>query len=299
MPEKPKHITPWLCPVCKHNMLDNPLELANNSWRCALGHSFDRAKEGYANLLLAQHKNSKDPGDNKDMVLARRAFLEQDHYLPLATEITSLIKTTIQKLGVQSDGSAHVSIYDAGCGEGYYLAKIKQQLLADNIEIVASGSDISKTAMQKAAKKHPDIYYAVASSFNLPVATASQDIVIQVFAPSSTDEIKRILTGQGCWVHISPAPEHLFALKQQVYDSPDKHEAETKIPEGFELVTQRRLSFNIVLDDLQQRQNLLMMTPFYWTISAEKKQLLLENLSSVSADFDIKLMRKKPDLALS
>ena len=273
----------WLCPVCQQT-----LTWQQSVWRCPQMHSYDRAKEGYVNLLLAQHKNSKDPGDNKDMVLARRAFLEEDHYLPLASKIGELLHTYCDQ-----QGTLHV--FDAGCGEGYYLAKIKQQLVAAGRNINASASDISKPAIQKAAKKHPDIAYAVASSFSLPLASASQNALIQVFAPASPSEIQRVLADKGYWLSVNPAPEHLFALKQRVYDTPEKHPLDNTVPEGFNLILQTRLSFDIALDTLQQRQNLLMMTPFYWTISANKKRLLLDDLHAVSTDFDIKVMQKKPD----
>jgi len=291
MPDHLQQITHWLCPVCKQTELSKSLQWQENVWRCDVGHSFDRAKEAYVNLLLVQHKNSKDPGDNKDMVLARREFLAQDHYLPLAQKVASLLQSCFAQHSVNNP----LAIFDAGCGEGYYLAKIKQELALAGLNITASGSDISKSAIQKAAKKHPDIHYAVASSYNLPVASESQDAVIQVFAPSSPAEIQRILKTQGWWIDVNPAADHLFALKQQVYDKPEKHTADASIPAGFALVSQTRLSFSIELVDQQQRQNLLMMTPFYWTISEQKKQLLLENLSSVSTDFDIKLLQKKAD----
>lgn len=278
------HNASWICPVCKQ-----PLVWQLTAWRCDKQHSFDRAKEGYVNLLKVQDKNSKDPGDNKDMVMARRAFLEQDHYLPLATKVADLLQDCCS----QSEHDIPLSLFDAGCGEGYYLAKIKQQLALNGLTVNASGSDISKSAMQKAAKKHPDIQYAVASSFNLPLANHSQDVLIQVFAPSSAAEIQRVLKDKGWWLSVTPAPEHLFELKQQVYDQAQKHETTSTVPEGFSLVSQTRLSFEMHLSTLEQRQNLLMMTPFYWTVSEEKKQLLLGNLEFVSTDFDIKVMQKK------
>jgi len=48
-------------------------------------HSFDIASQGYANLLPVQHKRSRDPGDSKEMVAARRRFLTAGFYsrLPL------------------------------------------------------------------------------------------------------------------------------------------------------------------------------------------------------------------------
>lgn len=278
----------WICPSCKQT-----LEWCDNAWRCVNKHSFDRAKEGYVNLLLAQQKSSKDPGDNKDMVSARRAFLEQGHYLPLANKVAELINENKTVTASQTDQNSTISIYDAGCGEGYYLASIQQNLMAKGLIVAASGSDISKPAIQKAAKKYANIDYAVASSFKLPVASDSQDVVIQIFAPSEPSEIQRILKKEGLWLRITPASHHLFELKEYVYELAQTHEGETNIPTGFELLSTHHLQFSLLLSSSQQRESLLMMTPFYWTISAERKKALLAELNNVSADFDITVMMNK------
>lgn len=54
------------------------------------GHRFDRARQGYLNLLPVQHKNSRDPGDNLAMVEARRDFLNAGHYAPVAKRLAEL-----------------------------------------------------------------------------------------------------------------------------------------------------------------------------------------------------------------
>ncbi|MFC6671418.1 putative RNA methyltransferase [Marinobacterium aestuariivivens] len=72
-----------LCPVCRE-----PLAQQARQLRCAGGHSFDQARQGYWNLLLVQRKRSKDPGDNAPMVQARRDFLDQGHYAPCRTGST-------------------------------------------------------------------------------------------------------------------------------------------------------------------------------------------------------------------
>ncbi|HLV16926.1 MAG TPA: SAM-dependent methyltransferase, partial [Pseudomonas sp.] len=56
-----------ICPLCR-----NPLDAVENGVACATGHRFDRARQGYLNLLPVQHKKSRDPGDNQAMVEARR-----------------------------------------------------------------------------------------------------------------------------------------------------------------------------------------------------------------------------------
>ncbi|MFT6270550.1 MAG: 23S rRNA (guanine745-N1)-methyltransferase [Alphaproteobacteria bacterium] len=275
-----------------------------HQWQCVNQHSFDIAKEGYVNLLLPQHKNSKSPGDSKEMVLARRAFLSQDHYLPLAQHIS---KCLLDELGADVPGieaftQNHLSIFDAGCGEGYYLNCIANYILAnktnDKIQSYTfCGVDIAKPAIQKAAKRmlqdEQSLFeFAVASCFNLPVLGESQDAVIQIFAPSKSEEIHRVLNTNGIWISVNPASDHLYELKNMVYDSPEKHVPENATVQGFTLVSQQTLKFEVSLPTAIQRQNLLMMTPFYWTISQEKKQKLLAELVSTNAHFDIKVFCK-------
>jgi 23S rRNA (guanine745-N1)-methyltransferase len=289
----------WRCPVCELPLRLNSTITAR-LWQCDNQHRFDIAKEGYVNLLQPQHKKSKAPGDSKEMVLARRAFLSQDHYLPLAQHVSEYLLSIFSK---NAHTQNHLSVFDAGCGEGYYLSSIADYLLTNTFDNAGQtysfcGIDIAKPAVQKAAKQaqigSPDILdFAVANAFNLPVLDDSQHAVIQIFAPSKPDEIHRILKTEGMWINVNPASEHLFELKNMVYDSPQKHIPETDNIEGFTLVSQQTLKFELILADAQQRQNLLMMTPFYWTISRDKKQKLLEELTSTHAHFDITVLRKQ------
>lgn len=288
--------TLWRCPACHL-----PLIRLQKKWLCDNNHSFDVAKESYVNLLLAQHRNSKVPGDNKEMVLARRAFLSENHYLPLANHIAQLLKNELL-VEQSAKASDHlISIFDAGCGEGYYLNAIADYLLdgmsLDNNRIFHfAGIDIAKPAIQKAAKRklnnaQTKLEFAVASTFNIPLTNHSQDAVIQIFAPSKTEEIHRILKPKGVWLTVNPSSDHLFELKEMVYDKAEKHSPQSKEEVGFEILSADKIKFTMTLNTVDQRENLLMMTPFYWTISADKKALLLEKLQKCSAHFDVKLLR--------
>jgi 23S rRNA (guanine745-N1)-methyltransferase len=269
------------------------LLLNNKVWACANGHSYDVAKEGYVNLLLAQHKNSKQPGDNKQMVSGRRAFLEQGFYQPLADAISKIFKQHLATLTEQTE----VNFFDAGCGEGYYMDQVSLSCtdtdIHTDIHIVFSGLDISKFAVQKAAKKYPKNHFAVASTFQLPLENDSQDAVLQIFAPSSELEIHRVLKPSGIWITVNPAANHLNEFKQALYDNPTEHKAEQLTPEGFTLAKQLNVSFVMQLGEPQQRENLLMMTPYYWSATAEKKQTLVDNLQQLTTDFDICVYTKQ------
>ena len=65
---------PWQCPLCGGTLH------GENDLKCEKGHCFDRAREGYWHLLPVQSMRTKAPGDSKEMVAARRAFLNAGYY---------------------------------------------------------------------------------------------------------------------------------------------------------------------------------------------------------------------------
>ncbi|MFC3121450.1 putative RNA methyltransferase [Agaribacter flavus] len=291
MSTNPAFCSTWRCPNC-----GAPLQKVANTWQCENKHSFDCAKQGYVNLLLSNQKNSKAPGDNYDMVMARRSFLNQGFYSPLSEHLAS----RCLKKYAESSPISDFSLFDAGCGEGYYLQTVYSLLKNErqtreasiSKNLLAYGIDISKPAIQAAARTYKDIECAVASTFNLPVLDESQDCLLQVFAPSSKEEVYRVLKSDGLWIAVNPAEQHLHQLKQLVYDKPNDHKVSTAIPPGFTRLEQTNLSFDLSLATPEQRAHLLMMTPFYWTVSEQKKQTLLKVLSTVTASFDIQVLQK-------
>ncbi len=270
----------WICPVCRW-----PLLLTEKQWQCENGHSYDHAKAGYVNLLLANHKNKSEPGDSKAMMEARRAFLEAGYYHPLVESLTQLI--------VSPKPDKALALYDVGCGEGYYSAMISTALNKAGIKVKAGGNDISKPAIEKAAKKYQELEFVIASNFKIPVASASQNVVLQIFAPVATGEVRRILADGGIWLQVSPAQEHLTQLRQAVYETARDHVVEETIPDGFKLITSKRLSFEFELPELQSRKDLLMMTPYYWSMSQTNVDTVLGKIGKLNADFSIRILEKQ------
>ena len=157
------------CPVC-----GGALELDDKGAICENSHRFDRAASGYLNLLLSQKKHAKEPGDSRDMVLARRRFLDAGYYAPLRDAIVLKLKELKPK-----------SILDAGSGEGYYTSEFSK--IADTV-----GIDLSKDAILRASKRDKDGLYCVGSIFDLPVFDNSVDVVTSIFAPYSAEEFSRV-----------------------------------------------------------------------------------------------------------
>jgi 23S rRNA (guanine745-N1)-methyltransferase len=265
----------WACPVCQA-----PLLKTARTWRCEQGHCFDCAKEGYVNLLLANQKRSSDPGDTKEMMVNRRAFLDAGFYQPLSDALN----------GVLADLKP-TSLLDSGCGEGYYLRRYVE---SDLHQAEVFGLDISKDAVRMASKSNSNMEFAVASSFHLPVLDQSLNVLLRVFAPGDLDEVARVLKPGGAFVLVVPGPQHLFSLKQALYQEPQLHEL-PDVPAGWVCEREECVSFDLALKNSESVQRLLAMTPFVWKGNREAKLALekAEHFSS-QADFRIRVYQKIP-----
>lgn len=77
------------CPICAQ-----PLEKQPGRYLCPNGHSYDCAAAGYVHLLPVRQKHSKLPGDDKEMVRARKDFLSAGYYRPLCLALEALADST-------------------------------------------------------------------------------------------------------------------------------------------------------------------------------------------------------------
>ncbi|NMP16638.1 23S rRNA (guanine(745)-N(1))-methyltransferase [Thalassotalea sp. Y01] len=263
----------YSCPIC-----GEPLARVNNSYQCAQKHSFDIAKEGYVNLLPVQFKHSKNPGDNKDMVNARRAFLDAGYYQPLRDTIVSM----------QQQYMPNACVVDAGCGEGYYTAAHAAT------DTTVYGIDIAKNAVRIASKKYPQCHFSVASIAQLPFEDGSVEWLYSIYAPIKANEFKRLLSDKGYLLTVTPAARHLWQLKQSIYREAKLHDESKSQIEGFTLVDEQRLRYDMTFDDGQMALKLLAMTPFAFKSSAQlTEQLSLSTNFVCEADFLIRLYQKQ------
>lgn len=237
------------CPVCQ-----GPLLQVDRTLRCPKAHSFDLAKEGYANLLPIQKKHAADPGDGKEMVRARRAFLSAGHYAPLMQALADLCADL-----------PHGHIVDAGCGEGSYDAYL-YKALGDEPAIV--GFDLSKETVRLAAKLLPEGAFCVGGSFCAPVRDGWADLLLNIFSPFAGAEFRRMLRPGGHLVYAVPTARHLYGLKDVLYDHPYENEVKDTAYEGFTFVRSVEAAAQLTLtgDAVQQ---LFAMTPYYWNTPAD------------------------------
>lgn len=254
----------YICPICGSSLSKIEKRLV-----CKKNHSFDIARQGYVNLLPVGQKHSLHPGDDKEMLNARREFLNSGLYEPIAEKVTAKIR---ELLG----GTAVPVILDIGCGEGYYTRKIKDSIQG----ALCAGVDISKDAARMACSRGKDIEYSVATASHLPFETGSADLITAMFSLVCEDEFARVLKDGGYIVEVTAATEHLIELKRIIYDEvfpQDKHPA--PCGEHFKAIFCEKYRFNITVDD-ELLFALLTMTPHIRRINPEHRKRLeaLESL---------------------
>ena len=259
----------FICPICKGELCS-----AVASAVCGRGHSFDRAKEGYYNLLLSQTR--KNHGDNREMIDARRRFLSLGYYQPLAERVAELVLAYTKPSAV---------LVDAGCGEGYYTDIIERALFERDGQSRVFAFDISKDAARRTARLNSRISVAVASAYSMPFESGSVDTAVNVFSPLAREEILRILAPSGRFILVYPEKEHLFGLKAAIYDTPYKNKPENTDLPGFSLLYSERLRYEMNIEGSDAVKSLFMMTPYAYRTGKEERERVL-NLSSIRTDAD-------------
>jgi 23S rRNA (guanine745-N1)-methyltransferase len=178
------------CPVC-----GDRLDAAGAVLRCPAGHSFDLARQGYVDLTAGQVTHA---GDTAEMLSARQALLEAGHFRVLTEAL-------LAALGDRPPGL----IVDVGAGTGHHLAALLEARPHD----VGLAVDVSKPALRRAARAHPRLGAVRADAWRgLPIADGAAGTVLNVFAPRSGAEFRRILRPDGTLIVATPAPEHLREL---------------------------------------------------------------------------------------
>lgn len=251
-----------ICPKCKNELIKY-----DRVMKCECNHSYDIAKEGYTNLLLSS-KNGDNRGDSKESARARHNLLAKDYYKCLRNAIMQ-----------RCDGV----VLDICCGEGYY----------DEYDGTLYGFDISKEMVRIASKSRPNHTYFVANLANIPIADKSIDTAIHLFAPFNESEFERIIKDDGVIYSVIPGENHLYEMKQIVYDTPYKNDEKAPDTNSLKIISRQRVCEKVAInrDDLKE---LFAMTPYYYRTS-DKDKVKLDSIDTIelTVDFIILEYRKQ------
>jgi 23S rRNA (guanine745-N1)-methyltransferase len=235
------------CPVCS-----GALELSEETVRCASGHSFDVARQGYVNLVPGN-------GDSAEMVEAREEFLAAGHFRPLTGALVE------EAIDVEAPGA----VVDVGAGTGHHLAYV----LATPPERPGIAIDTSTAALRRASRIHPRAAALGADAWKpLPLRDRIAGIVLSVFAPRNPDELVRILAPGGSLLAVTPTTRHLAELVGPLglLSVPDEKadRLDGQLAPHFELAERRPVERSMFLTRDEMAQ-LVRMGPSAWHLDAQ------------------------------
>ena len=234
-----------ICPICGEK-----LQCEKPAWHCENCH-FDVARQGYVNLLTVQQKHSLSPGDTREMVVARRDFLDSGAYLPIVQKLQALI-------GAYAPGAQRV--LDVGCGEGYYLSQVEAE--------EKWGIDISKEAVRYASVRDKSSHFVTATAAHLPFADGSFHCLLSMFALTMPEEFSRVLEEKGIFIQVLAGEKHLLGLKSIIYPTLlEKQKSLQPQLKGFTLLHHEVFDFDFSVEGKELVRDLLYMTPHVWRIS--------------------------------
>ena len=218
------------------------------------------------------------------MAAARRDFLSKGYYFPLLNTICNQFAA---RLGPRP------ALLDAGCGEGYYTSGVFRALAEAGAQPQMAALDISKFCLRLAARREPDIEWAVASSYHLPAADRTFDGLLNCFSPLALEEFRRVLRPGGLFLYVVPGADHLWELKEVLYDRPYRNEERETPYEGFRYEAIVPADGTIALTDPADIRALFRMTPYAWkTPRAGTERLEALDSLTVRISFRVHVFRK-------
>lgn len=263
-------IVPFETLICPYDC--EGLVRSKNAYQCLSHHSFDISKGGYINLLAVQLKRSKNPGDNADMVKARKRIHEAKIFQLLSDVLTQKISiaTTSKK--------SHLNILDAGCGTGHYIDQIRTSLqkIKHPKTLSLIGMDISKQAIQQACKLSHEITWCVASNKSIPIQSGSIDVICNLFGYPVQKEFHRVLTKEGIVISVQAGPNHLIEIRRSLYPNIQEKRKSEFLTHHFSHLSKEQYRNRIILPS-ERISDLIAMTPHAYKARRCNIQQLIEN----------------------
>ncbi len=258
------------CPLCHGGLIEADAG-SGRALRCATGHSFDIAKQGYANLGYPPPAHS---GDTAEMVTARAEFQAAGHYRFIADSVADAAKLLFLE-------TQPALIVEAGAGTGYYLGVVLDAM-PDSAGLAL---DVSKAALRRAAKAHPRAGAALCDVWReLPVSNRAAGFVLSIFSPRNGAEFRRMLAADGALIVVAPNAAHLSELVGPLgllTVAANKEDAvATSLGDGFLKIDEQRCEHLLQLSH-KEVHALVAMGPSAWHLESDKLSTAIAGLPEI------------------
>jgi 23S rRNA (guanine745-N1)-methyltransferase len=189
--------------ACTVRGCGRPLVLRARDAACDRGHTFDRARKGYINLLQPQDRKSLRAGDGAEAVAARSRLLS-------AGVGSAVVANVVERItGIEPRVER---IAELGCGGGDVLGAIAEASNAAGI-----GFDLSVPGIEHAARRHPAVTWVVANvDRRIPLLDRSVGVVLSFHGRRHAAECARVLHPGGWLIVVVPGAEDLVELREAV-----------------------------------------------------------------------------------
>ena len=252
------------CPTCKQILI-----LEGQSLCCVNRHTFDIARQGYVNLAPQVKQSTKY---DKSTFAHRQTFLEKGYY----DHLYQAIEQTVIDHQL-------TTLFDSGCGEGYYSRKLAQnshrQLLA---------MDLSKESIALAARTDRDkqVKWFVGDLTQIPLQAQTVDGILDIFSPANYQEFQRILRPGGVVLKMIPGPNHLKELRHvaRKYLRSETYENQAIVEHThtkLNLLHQEQIGKTLAMSP-EVTDSLVAMTPLLFHVNTS--QLDLEQLTAITIE---------------
>lgn len=233
------------CPLC-----GGGLRLAGNSFRCPSGHCYDLAAKNYLNLAPA----AKAPAQyNRQLFATRRRVFAGGFYDAPVKAICELAAEKYHTL------QRPLTVIDAGCGEGFFAARLLNALSPAAAEVYAL--DLAKDGLIMAAQGEPRLKCLLADLAALPFDDNSADIILNILSPANYGEFRRVLRPNGLLIKVIPGAAYLQEVRAAYQLPPgEESEAAEQLAAAAAGLTESRFTYTLPLNR-EQAADFLLMTP--------------------------------------
>ena len=107
------------------------------------------------------------------------------------------------------------------------------------------------------------------------------DLLLNCFSPLALEEFRRVLRPGGWFLYVVPGAEHLWEMKEILYDKPYPNVEKETPYEGFAYREIVPVDGTILLDCREDIRSLFRMTPYFWKTPKAGAERL-ESLKSLS-----------------